>query len=123
MEDSTPKIVSEFNENSLQVQRLHEIKLRLARLKFNGQLEKAKWELFNYELELAGEIDRMDKNLPTKNKWDTKIKIIDKKINDSFKLKKGIYYALIEKERLLRICQQESGMGTTHKDSDEDDEI
>ena len=113
--------ISQFNDAVLEIQRLHNIWLAARMYREKGLLRDVIWILDSGEIELSDAIDR----LKEKNNIDYKkqIDILNEKINKANLDKNNLelYKHLIEKERILRKVQQDSGKGTKWKDSDEDE--
>lgn len=118
MYNEEPRQVSEFNENALKIQRLHNLYLDIARYRHNGDLIRERWILETLEAELKFNAKRLDSN------DNTNYLATLKEINSELSTTKNLYamhILLIKKEELLREVQQEIGMGTTYKDPSEDD--
>ena len=117
MED---KIISEFNENANKIARLHNIWLECERFSNDGRFPKWNWKLDTAKRELFSEAKRLsDEN----NNYIEKLEEMDKKVLRALAMRKTniLYNLLQEKEIMLRDIQQESGMGLTHKSTEEDD--
>jgi hypothetical protein len=120
--DKEEKKISEFNESMLQIQRLHNHWLELARFREQGDLGKAKFKLDSIEIELMNDIHEFtDDETNYKNEIDDinkKISNLDtKKVSSIIKL----YKFIKEKEIILRKVQQLCGKGSRYKDFSEDE--
>jgi hypothetical protein len=111
---------SVYNDMAQGVSRLHEIWCSCRRKREQGNLIGWKWVLESAELELDYDIDKVDKEKKTKYRSEI-TRVDDNILNDEKKgLLQSLYKHLKEKERILRIVQQECGKRTKYSD-DEDD--
>ncbi len=103
--------LSEFNEASFQIQRLHNAWLDCRRLRESGNLEKWKWALDSVEIELS--VDSIDN--------EGELEDVNKKLSGIKEIKlEDFYLFLKEKEKLLRKIQDKAGKGGKYKDPDDD---
>lgn len=121
--DSEDKLISEFNEAAFQISRLHNIWLECKNLREKGNLISWKWKLDTAAIELWNDAKRLDE--PTEkdeNKLIEKLKKLDEEISKAETDKKfaEFYKKLIEKEKLLRQIQEESGKGGKLRSADDD---
>ena len=114
------RIISEFNESMLQIQRLHNHWLDFDKFVKRGNFLPARWELDSVESELYWDAKRMDRDEElgfVKQLNDINL-LIQSAYNRGFV--KLVYTLLRNKERLLREIQQESGKGSRYKSEEED---
>ena len=105
------KKISEFNEAGLQIQRLHNSWLDIARFRERGDFYAARWKLDTIEAELNNDIVRQE--------FVDEMKELNESIfNEVSKLE--VYKLLLKKEKLLRRVQDKAGKGGKYKDPDED---
>jgi len=127
--DNEERMISEFNEAKFQIFRLHNVWLECKSLREKGFLNKWRWkldtamiELWNDAKRIDGEEDESEKPEEKEKRYISKLKKVNKEINDSTKQKKIelIYNNLIKKELLLREIQEAAGKGGRLKSADED---
>lgn len=124
IDDTTKKLVSDFNEAKFQIIRLNIIWIDLRTARESGKLHKAKDILDSAQIELATDAARLDESIKEeKEKYSSRISTVSKEIIDALIKKDNIeaYNKLKEKEVLLRILQEKAGKGG--KFSDEEDEM
>lgn len=97
--------VSEFNEASLQIQRLHNLWLKCNAFSQAGRLEEWKWVLDRVWIELSADAE---------DKHKTENKLLNKIISLS-KNPTRLYNALQRKEIFLRGLQESAGKGSKKK--------
>ncbi len=102
--DDKKKLVSEFNEASFQILRLHELWLKANLQSVKGNLGGWKWTLDCIWRELAADAKQTDED-----KYFTRVKILNARvaITEGFKL----YNALNEKHIFLKTLQEDVGKG------------
>lgn len=106
--------VSEFNEMSMHLQRLHNIWLRCRNFRSAGRLIDWKWELDSAQIELSWDIEELEMK---KQFEDIDYDIMRAESNCLFKT---LYIKLKDKEMLLRHVQQKCGKGTAYRDNWDD---
>ncbi len=121
-EDPQSKLISEFNEAKWQIFRLNNLWIECRRLREHGRLIGVRWRLDSATIELWNDAIRLDKDKKEEEKYTTKLEKLDKEIETCCKNKdfNELYKKLIEKERVLREIQEESGKGARYKSADEE---
>jgi len=119
------KLISQFNDAILQIQRLDEIWKECRRCREKGLLLVWKWKLDSAELELNDDAERLDGNKEDNEKkttFATKINNADREILIAQKKKDwtSFYLKLFEKEKILRSIQNSAGKGGKLKPEDDD---
>lgn len=129
---SDEKLLSEFNEAIFQISRLHNVWLECKSCRERGNLLGWKWKLDTASIELFNDAKRLDtdgrmikgekKEKIKEEGYLGQLKKLDEKINEAeVKKQKGrLYNHLMEKEKLLREIQEESGKGAKFKSSWDD---
>ncbi len=102
------KLVSEFNEASFQIMRLHELWLKSNLQSVKGDLIGWKWTLDSIWRELAADAKSI-KN----DKYSPRLKIINLRI--ALAKNSQLYNALSEKHIFLKILQEDVGKGGKKK--------
>ena len=109
--------LSDFNEASFQIQRLHNLWLDSCRYSREGNYHMWKWTLDRAWIELSPDAKKKDHSKKTSFCRD--VKLYDKRI-DLAKTNNQRYYALKKKEEFIRKLQDDVGKGSKRSDSFED---
>ena len=107
---------SKYNEALLQIQRLHELWLKISRVRESGHYNSKTWLHYLDEIwgELIADVERRaDKNKIKVENTTSKLKI--KKAETEF----DNYYALCERQEFLKILQDKVGKGGRYEDGTE----
>ena len=120
-EDKRGKELSEFNEMTYQIQRIHNKFLELAIARRHGNFTTASWILDEIEVEFWYDAEKLDKQEHTTYIPD--IENFNKEIRKNMILHNfnEVYRLLIGKEKLLRKVQNECGKGARYRNEDDDD--
>lgn len=115
------KLVSEFNEMSYHISRLHNDWLETKSYREKGLFSKVRWKLDSIELELKYDAKKLDDSGGTD--YVNQLSDVNKGIIIAIKTINinEFYNKLMKKEELLREIQQECGKGSRYKNPSEDD--
>jgi len=109
--DRNERMISQFNDAVAQQMRLDRSWQNCAIFLKSGRLSDYKWELYVAEIELAYDAERF--------KLDKKIADVNTKIAKC-KNSRGMFFLLMEKEKILRFVQNKVGKGGKYAPDDED---
>jgi len=123
MVDFNERLISEFNEAKFQIYRLHNLWQEAKHHRESGNLVHLRWTLDSAAIELSHDAKKLDGNLKDdKEGYVFKVEELNSEINSAVQngnLSK-LYLKLVEKEKLLREIQEESGKGGRYKQEDSD---
>ena len=113
--------VTVYNEMAFKIQRINTYWIALALLRENGYYGKAIRKLKTIELELISEAFRLDKD--KKTNYIQQLRNINERISILSKTLKvlELYEAIIDKEQILRLLYNESGLEMKYSDENEDE--
>ncbi len=109
--------LSDLNEASFQIQRLHNLWLDCCRYSREGNYHMWKWTLDRVWIELSPDAKKKDSN--EKTKFCKDVLLHDKRI-ELARTNDQRYYALKMKEEFLRKLQDDVGKGSKRSDTFED---
>lgn len=108
------QLLSEFNEASYQILRLHDYWVDCAKFSRDGNFDRWKWTLDVIWIELCS--DAYKKN---EERYKKELLICDTMINKS-KNKAQLYYSLKKKQEFLKTLQDDVGKGSKRSEHFED---
>jgi hypothetical protein len=121
--DYSERRISEFNEAIFQIQRLHALWIECKSRRQNGDLIGLRYSLDSAEIELsvdAGKIDKENHKEDSPDGYNSRLKKVNEEIDKIVENKdinsfRSIYKLFLNKEKMLRQLQEDSGKGSKTK--------